>query len=353
MFWFGGAVVLLALGAYLLFWPVRIEPQAWQAPPDPGLTGAFAENEALKNAQRLFADQVTGADFIQLGAEGRLLSALADGRVVAMDPAAGTVQGLGLSPGRPLGFVQTGEFMFVLANPAQGLGASIKRRHFPLSTEAAGTPFRYVSDVALTATGELYFTDASSKYGLGDTYSDFLEHGANGRLLKFDDLSRTTTVVRSGLYFPGGLALGPNDEYLLIAETSAYRVLRYWLTGDKKGTTEVFIEHLPGFPAHITWNGSDRFWLALYAPRIRIFDRGSDAPGLRKLLYRLPRFLQPKPAKRAWVLGLDLDGRVRHNLQYAGKDAFAPVTSVREHEGWLYLGSLTATGIARVPVPPR
>jgi strictosidine synthase len=68
-------------------------------------------------------------------------------------------------------------------------------------------------------------------------------------------------------------------------------------------------------------------------------------------LHRLPGFLQPRPEKRALVLGLDAQGRVVHNLQYAGADAYAPVTSVREHDGWLYLGSLTERGVGRIRAP--
>ncbi len=357
------------MALYLAAWPVPIDPQPWQAPADPGFTGVYAENDALKNVERLFADEIRGPDFIFLNAENQLMTALSDGRVVELDPAANEIRPRGLAGGRPLGFVQTGEHRFVLANPHSGLTGTIKRERFLLSTEADGTPFRYTSDVALTARGEIYFTDASSKFGFGETYSDFLEHGANGRLLRFDDLARTTTTVQDGLYFPGGLAVSPagaaqkdtrspalapgaaQDDYLLIAETSAYRVSRYWLTGEKAGTREAFIENLPGLPAHISWNGTDTWWLALYSPRIAAFDRWANKPWLRKLVLRLPGFLQPKPEKRAWILGLDVNGHVSHNLQYAGEDAYAPITSVREHDGWLYLGSLTERGVGRIRVP--
>lgn len=350
------AATLCVIG-YLAAWPVPIDPQPWQAPADPGFTGVYAENDALKNIERLFAEEIKGPDFIYLNADNRLLTATSDGRVVELDPAAGTVHPRGLAGGRPLGFVQTGSHRFVLANPAEGLTGAVKRKHFPLSTEAGGLPFRYAADVALGARGEIYFTDASSKFGFGDTYSDFLEHGANGRLLRFDDLAQTTTVVQDGLYFPGGLAISPPDvlpgEFLLIAETSAYRVSRYWLSGDKAGQRESFIENLPGLPAHITWNGRDTWWLALYAPRVKAFDRWADKPWLRRLVHRLPGFLQPRPAKRAMIVGLDTEGRVRHNLQYAGADAYAPITSVREHDGWLYLGSLTERGVGRIAAPAQ
>ncbi len=39
------------------------------------------------------------------------------------------------------------------------------------------------------------------------------------------------------------------------------------------------------------------------------------------------------------------------NRQDHSTDAFSPVTRVQAFEGPLYLGSLTAHGIARLPVP--
>jgi hypothetical protein len=47
-------------------------------------------------------------------------------------------------------------------------------------------------------------------------------------------------------------------------------------------------------------------------------------------------------------LGVDAEGRIRESLWDRGGAAWAPVTSVVEREGWLYLGSLEASGIGRV-----
>jgi hypothetical protein len=68
------------------------------------------------------------------------------------------------------------------------------------------------------------------------------------------------------------------------------------------------------------------------------------------VLSKLPAFLQPRPKRHAFVLGLDTDGKVVANLQYAGSDAYAPITSVREHGPFLYFGSLTHPAIGRLPL---
>ena len=48
---FIACVALVAL--YLAAWPVPVDPVAWQAPQDKGLTGVFAANDALAAAGKV------------------------------------------------------------------------------------------------------------------------------------------------------------------------------------------------------------------------------------------------------------------------------------------------------------
>jgi len=133
-----------------------------------------------------------------------------------------------------------------------------------------------------------------------------------------------------------------------VAETSAYRIMRYWLVGPKKGTAEVFMENLPGLPDNVNYDAEeDVFWIALFAPRNRLLDWVANKPWLRKVVYRLPKVLQPKEAHHAFVLGVTPEGDVRYNLQDDSNKAFAPITSVRRHGHSLYLGSLYQKAIGR------
>ncbi len=94
------------------------------------------------------------------------------------------------------------------------------------------------------------------------------------------------------------------------------------------------------------------FWVALYSPRVPALDLLAPYPFLRKVVWRLPMWTQPKPARKAFAIALDEQGRVVENLQDPSPAAFAPVTSVREHGGFLYLGSLEREALARLPAPP-
>jgi hypothetical protein len=220
-----------------------------------------------------------------------------------------------------------------------------------LATEAGGVPFGFADDVDVEKQGKnIYFSDASSKFGFGHHMEDILEHGANGRLLRYDPSTQQTTVLMKGLHFANGVAVGPDDAYVLVNETAEYRVLRYWLKGEKAGTSEVFIDNLPGFPDNITFNGTNRFWLALAAPRDPLLDHMASDVFMRKVVARLPAAVQPKPKRHGIALGLDLNGKIIANLQHDGPGAFSPVTSVRESGPWLYFGSLMENAIGRLPL---
>ena len=127
---------------------------------------------------------------------------------------------------------------------------------------------------------------------------------------------------------------------------------RHWLTGPRQGDTEIFIDNLPGFPDGISSNGKGTFWLPLVSPRKTDVDALLERPFLRKIVMRLPEALMPAPDNYGFVLGLNADGRVVHNLQDPS-DSFAQISSVEEHDGHLYLGSLIEDSIGRIPAPGR
>ncbi len=346
-----GALLFAALLLYLLAWPTGMEPVAWTPPAAPKLEGVYAYNEKLKGIQKLAPGAGKGPEAINVDAVGRVYAGYADGRVVMLSPGASTLTEVVNTQGRPLGITFAPGGGVVIADAIKGL-LHFGKKLATLATEADGVPFGFTDDVDDTRGDKnLYFTDASHKFGYGRHMIDILEHGANGRLLEYNVATKQTRVLMSGLHFANGVAVGPDDAYVLVNETGEYRVLRYWLKGEKAGTHDVFIDNLPGFPDNITWNNRGVFWLAIFAPRDALLD--SLLPGnryLRTVMSKLPAFLQPKPKKHAFVLGLDTDGKVVANLQYAGDDAYAPITSVREHGPFLYFGSLSYPAIGRLPL---
>lgn len=345
--------VLLVPVLYLLFWPVPIAPVAWTPPPMPALEGPYAANDRLKNAERLAEGACPGPEAIALDAQGLIYTGCIDGRVMRFDAEGKNGQLLVNTGGRPLGLKFAPDGRLIVADAAKGLIHVDENGVINvLATEADGTRFGFTDDLDISADGMVYFSDASSKFGHHEVMADFMEHGANGRLLRHDLNTGRTDVLVADLHFPNGVALGPDDAFLLLNETAEYRVARYWLKGDKVGTLEPFIENLPGFPDNITFDDAgQRFWLALYGPRSADLDALLPKPFLRKVVYRLPAAVQPAPVMHGFVLALDLEGRVIANLQGAGEGAYAPITSAIAHGGHLYLGSLIAPSMARIPLP--
>jgi sugar lactone lactonase YvrE len=176
---------------------------------------------------------------------------------------------------------------------------------------------------------------------------DLLEHQPNGRLLALDPHSqRPRTLVRD-LYFANGVAVSPDQSFVLVAETGKYRIRRHWLKEPKIGQTDVFIDNLPGFPDGISSNGKDKFWLALVTPRQALVDRMLPHPFVRKIVFRLPDFLRPGPERYSFVLGLDSNGRVVDNLQNGSRDCYSQIANVVERNGTLYFGSIGEDTVGR------
>jgi sugar lactone lactonase YvrE len=205
------------------------------------------------------------------------------------------------------------------------------------------------NNAAVAADGTIYVSDSSRRFALGDYMADLYEHRGTGRLLRRDPDGTVTTLL-DGLHFANGVALAPDGSSVLVAETGSYRILRYWLTGPKAGDHDVFAD-LAGFPDNLSTGPGGTVWVALPSRRDLRLDLLHRSPGLlRKAVVAIPERLQPPPAKTTWVLGLDGDGRVTHDLQGRTPDWWM-ATGVREHDGRLYLGSLKTGTVAELTLP--
>ena len=338
--------------AFLLLMPTRVQPVAWKPPAAPSLSeGMYAENQRLKVVEQVGPGDIDGPEALLLEGD-YLITGLHDGRLIRTSLDGKTRQVLSDTGGRPLGLARHPNGLLVIADAVKGLlSLDAQGRLIPLTTEANGLPFGFTDDVAIDKSGHYaYFSDASSRWGYGHDGEAIIEHGGDGRLLRYDFQTGKTSVLLDKLQFANGVTLGPDDAYVLVDETGAYRISRYWLTGPKAGTHDLFIDNLPGLPDNLAFNGSNRFWVALYAPRSALLDGTAGHPWVRTMIVRALTVL-PKPVeKRGFVLGLDLQGKVIANLQDASSGNYSPITTAREYGDWLYLGSLKARHMARLPL---
>lgn len=341
-----------ALAAYLLLWPVSIDPVAWTPPLAPELIGVYESNERLADVERLGRGSGIGPEDVALDADGRIYAGMEDGSIVRLDRDGGSPEVFARTGGRPAGLRFDAGGNLLVCDTERGLlsidpSGAIR----VLSTEQGGVPFKLADDLDIAADGTVYFTDASSEFGVHGVLEDILEHRPNGRLLAYDPATGETRLVLDGLYFANGVAVSPDQSFVLVCETGTYRVLRHWLDGPKRGETDVFADNLPGMPDGILSNGRGIYWLALSTPRSAPLDAMAPWPLARRVVARLPRAVQPGPERYGFVLGLDGDGRVVHNLQGSPGRAYVFVTNVVERDGTLYLGSLVEDSIGRIAVP--
>jgi len=166
-----------------------------------------------------------------------------------------------------------------------------------------------------------------------------MEHGGHGNVFVFDPATGSVHTLLTGLNYANGVAVSDDGSFLLVNETSSYRVLKHWLTGPRAGTTDVLLDNLPGFPDNLKAGMNGRFWLGFAAPRNRLLDALSGWPFLRKVVQRLPAFVRPAAVPASHVIAFNADGEVLMNMHDPAA-RFPTLTGVLETPRFLYLTTL-------------
>jgi sugar lactone lactonase YvrE len=291
-----------------------------------------------------------GPEDVAVDQDGNVYTGVGDGRILRLAPD-GTVRVVADTGGRPLGIevhpdgdlVVCDAYRGVLrVDPARGTIAV-------LVEEVDGERMLLCDNAAVARDGTVYFSDSSRRFTLAHWRADLMEHSGTGRLLRRDPTGRVE-VLLSGLQFANGVALAADESFVAVAETGAYRVSRLWLSGPRAGRHDVLIDNLPGFPDNLSTGAGGRLWIAIPSPRNPLLDWAhARPPWVLRAIWAMPNALQPPPEHTTWVMAVDADGRVVHDLQ--GRHGYHMVTGVREHNGSLYLGSLIDSSVAAVTLP--
>jgi sugar lactone lactonase YvrE len=297
----------------------------------------------------------TGPEDVVVDAEGRVLSGVDDGRILRINPHDHRVDVVADTGGRPLGLEALDDGRLLVCDAERGLLRVNPESGIVevLVEHVAGQRLRFCSNAVAASDGTVYFSASSRRFGLERWRADLVEHSGTGRLFRLDPDGRHVEVLLEGLQFANGVTLAPDESFVAVAETGAYRLTRLWLTGEHAGTTDVLVDDLSGFPDNISTGPSGLIWITLASPRNQALDRLHQLhPLVRQLIWRLPEFLQPQPQRTLWMIAVDTSGRIVHDLQGPGDDYhFGLVTGVVEHDGRLYLGSLVERAIAVLAAP--
>lgn len=344
---------LIGVVAYLLAWPVPIEPSSWQAPADQGLVDPFEPNDRLQTAVGIDLGSYEGPEDATIGIDGSIYATTSGGHIVRIHNE--RVSEFAFADGRPLGIETNRDGSFLVANAFIGVQRIDKDGVVStLLDEFDGRPLVNANNLAIGPDGVVYFSESSSKFGAlsaSGTYEasllDLMEHGGHGRIFSFDPESNEIRLLLDNLNYANGVAISADGRFLFISETGHYRVLKYWLTGERQGQHEILLDNLPGFPDNLKSGADGRFWLGLAAPRNQLLDRLSDKPFIRKVVQRLPAFMRPKAVPSSHVIAFNEAGVVLMNLQDTTA-RYPTLTSVVETSRALYLTTLFGNELPRI-----
>uniref|UniRef100_T1IQL5 polyribonucleotide nucleotidyltransferase n=1 Tax=Strigamia maritima TaxID=126957 RepID=T1IQL5_STRMM len=266
----------LAILTYLPFYP-DVETHYFSPPSPPEFVGALKPNSDLNSAELLF-DDLVGAESIVF-IKGYLYTGLLNGKIVkikgeSLETLVDCDEKKDDDCGRPLGLRTDAESKTLyVADCLKGLykvdlaSKNVTILHRAM-TFLSGRPSGLIDDVEVTTEGDIYFTDASYKWGVGQMHLDFAESAPNGRILHYDPRTGSTRILLDKLYFPNGIQLEPGENSFLFTESARHRISRYHLRGPNQGKVEIIAENLPGTPDNLRASSRGTYWVGLVIPRV-------------------------------------------------------------------------------------
>lgn len=294
-----------------------------------------------------------GAEDVLVADDGTVYTGTEDGAIHAVDPETGTVRQVANTGGRPLGLEWLSDGRLLVCDARRGLLAlDIETGAVETLLDGDGDfPMRFCNNAAVTAAGDIWFSDSSLQHGIDDWKHEVLENNRSGRLL-CRRADGTVTVELEGLAFANGVALAPDETWVAVAESVGRAVVRYWIVGPRKGERDHLVADLAGFPDNIARGSDGLIWVTIGSPRDPVVEALQRAPRwVTNAALALPERLQPNPKRTVRVQAYDAEGRLVHDID-ADATEFHMATGVREHHGQVWVGSLYEPAVAVLELSP-
>jgi sugar lactone lactonase YvrE len=343
----------LAALAVIIALPSPTDAVAWQPPTVPAQTGVLSRNGILDGAVLVGQGVLEEPEDIAIDDLGNLYTGTREGTIwrITVDESGGTVIiPFANTGGNPLGLRFDNRRNLIVADAQRGLLSIDKQGNvIVLATEAGGVPFHFTNDLDIAANGTIYFSDASTKFDNSgaNPVRDTMEGRPHGRLLAYYPDTGTTEVLLTDLYFANGVTLTQAEDAVLVAELARYRITRYWLKGERKGTSDTLIDNLPGLPDGIMSDRAGTIWVSIGSPRSNALDTMHQYPFLINLMSKLPDSLLLAVTggeNYGMVLAVNENGEVIQAL-YDSQGVFSGgISNVVPYEGRLYLGTRYGPG---------
>ncbi|KAK0421352.1 hypothetical protein QR680_015191 [Steinernema hermaphroditum] len=329
--------------------------------PPPSRSGPLALNSKLTNAEKMLENQIHGPESFEIINE-KLYTGTFDGKIVEITDGQITKECKIVKDcttdeecGRPGGVRRLNDDELVVADVYLGIlivnmKALTHRVVLPTGTLVDGVPVTFPDDLDVLDNKTAFFSDASTKWAPSEFPNEMWEVNPSGRLVKVDLLTGEASTVARTLSFANGVQIFPDKESVLVSESTAVRITRVYIAGDKKGQTEVFVDNLPGYPDNIRLSKDGKtFWVGLFTTRFAgresLYDRFLNYPNVRRLIlstfHRIVKFIiyYISLPKGAIALNIDQQGNIVGSMQDPAGEVIAEVTQVTETDDFFYFAN--------------
>ncbi|MGH3432090.1 MAG: SMP-30/gluconolactonase/LRE family protein, partial [Thermocrispum sp.] len=173
-----------------------------------------------------------GPEDVVVDADGQVYTGLADGRILRVSRDGRAVQTVAELDGRVYGLELYGEDDLLVCGGSLGLLAVSLSDGKPRTLVGGpGAGLRACNNAAVAADGTIYFSDSSTQYDIPQWRRDLVHQTRTGRLLRRTPDGAVDELLGE-LHFANGVALAPDESFVTVNETGAYRVRRCWLGGE-------------------------------------------------------------------------------------------------------------------------
>ncbi|KAF2078549.1 hypothetical protein CYY_000173 [Polysphondylium violaceum] len=254
--------------------------------------------------------------------------------------------------GRALGVEMDADDNLIIADSVKGLlKYDFERQELIILTSTFnGTKLSFVNDLTIAKDGMIYFSDTSNIAPIRESNGDWntltpslficASSSGFGKLLSYNPKTRETNLLMTGIRYSNGVCLDPKEESIFVAETGAYRILRYWLKGPNAGKHEVFIDNLPGNPDGIDLDSKGRLVISIYATRSKFLDTIHPYPWLKRIFLRIP-YIKVPMSPPALVISDTKNGRILEYYTISSRSLpMKSISSTLDNKGKIYLGNL-------------
>ncbi|KAI7792943.1 adipocyte plasma membrane-associated protein [Triplophysa rosa] len=157
-----------------------------------------------------------------------------------------------------------------------------------------------------------------------------MEATADGRVLEHDTETREVMVMMENLRFPNGIQLFPDEESVLVSETTMAIIRRH--------------------------SSSGGYWVAMSAvrpnPGFSMLDFLSQRPWIKKLIFKVPAFgdfvFLLWAARYSLVVELQDGGTCVRSFHDPHGMVAAYISEAHEHNGHLYMGSFRSPYLCKM-----